>query len=60
MDKVITVRKLEECSPNDDLEYWLSRPAKERFAEVERLRRLRHGHCNRLERVAHVIQQEER
>lgn len=38
-----------------NLEYWLSRPAEERIAEVMRLREMICGPAQRLQRVARVI-----
>ena len=37
-----------------DLEYWLSRPAAERFSAVEILRRQFYGDSERLQRVVRV------
>ena len=39
-----------------DLSYWLSRPAEERVATVDYLRRQYYGSAARLQRVARVIQ----
>lgn len=43
-------------SAKDDLSYWLSRPAEERVATVDYLRRQYYGSTERLQRVARVIQ----
>lgn len=43
-----------------NLEYWLSRPAEERVAAVDELRRQFYGDSQRLQRVARVIRQEDR
>jgi hypothetical protein len=39
-----------------DLSYWLSRPAAERVAAVDYLRKQYYGSTERLQRVARVIQ----
>ena len=39
-----------------DLSYWLSRPAEERVATVDYLRKQYYGSTERLQRVARVIQ----
>jgi len=43
-------------SAQDDLSYWLSRPAEERVATVDYLRKQYYGSTERLQRVARVIQ----
>lgn len=47
--------------PDDDSEYWLQRPAAERWAEVEHLRCIYYGWVNgpepRLLRVLHITHQ---
>jgi hypothetical protein len=61
IEKVVTIMSLKEAeSPARDLAYWLSRPAEERIAQVERLRRQYHGSAPRLQRVARVIQRPSR
>ncbi len=48
---------LEELqSAKEDLAYWLSRPAEERVAAVDHLRRRHYGSGKRLRRVARVVQ----
>ena len=47
-------------SAKDDLSYWLSRPAEERVAAVDYLRRQYYGSTERLQRVARVIQRGEK
>jgi hypothetical protein len=39
-----------------DLSYWLSRPAEERVATVDYLRKQYYGSTERLQRIARVIQ----
>ncbi|MEW6553874.1 MAG: hypothetical protein AB1384_06280 [Actinomycetota bacterium] len=39
-----------------DLTFWLGRPAEERVAAVDHLRRQRHGSGERFQRVARVVQ----
>ena len=39
-----------------NLHYWLSKPAEERIAAVEALRRQQHGSAERLQRTARVVQ----
>jgi hypothetical protein len=43
-------------SAKDDLLYWLSRPAEERVAAVDYLRKQYYGSTERLQRVARVVQ----
>ena len=43
-------------SAKTDLLYWLSRPAEERVATVDYLRKQYYGSTERLQRVARVIQ----
>ena len=55
--KVVCKGSLEELrSARQDLSYWLSRPAEERVAAVDHLRRQRHGNRERLRGVARVVQ----
>jgi hypothetical protein len=42
-------------SAQQDLSYWLSRPAKERVSTVDYLRKQVYGSTERLQRVARVI-----
>ena len=48
-----SLKKLQ--SAQQDLSFWLSRPAEERVAAVEHLRKQRHGSGARLQRVARVV-----
>ena len=53
------IKKRHLRDPNlikEDLEYWRSRPAEERIAAVERLRREYYGDLPGLSRVVRVIQ----
>lgn len=43
-------------SPRRDLDYWMGRPAEERVAAVDLLRRQHHGNTAGLQRVAGVVQ----
>jgi hypothetical protein len=43
-------------SAKEDLSYWLSRPAEERVATVDYLRKQYYGSTERLQRVARIIQ----
>ena len=43
-------------SVQDDLLYWLSRPAEERVATVDYLRKQYYGSSDRLQRIARVVQ----
>ena len=43
-------------SAKEDLFYWLSRPAEERVATVDYLRKQYYGSTERLQRIARVIQ----
>lgn len=52
--RVGDIRELK--SPRRDLDYWLSRPAEERVAAVDFLRRQHHGDTAGLQRVAGVVQ----
>jgi hypothetical protein len=45
---------------DEDLKYWLGRPAKDRVAAVEILRNQIYGRSARLQRVARVIQRPSR
>jgi len=55
--KVVTITSFEELAKsNPDLEYWLSRPPRERVEAVEFLRRQVHGSSARLQRVVRVVQ----
>ena len=55
--KVVRKSKLHDLqSEKDDLSYWLSRPAEERVATVDYLRKQYYGSTERLQRVARVIQ----
>ncbi len=57
--KVVKIQDLTEHkikSINDDLAFWLSRPAEERILTVEYLRRQYHGRTAGLQRSARVIQ----
>ena len=57
MKKVIRKGNLQNLqSAKNDLEYWLSRPANERVATVDYLRKQYYGSTERLQRVARVIQ----
>jgi hypothetical protein len=46
---------LNSQSAKEDLLYWLSRPAEERVAAVDFLRKQYYGRTERLQRVARVI-----
>ena len=55
--KVVKKRTLAESNQvKEDLEYWLSKSAEERIQAVDYLRKQSHGHSERLQRVARVIQ----
>lgn len=55
--KVVRKNKFHDPqSAKDDLAYWLSRPAEERIATVDFLRKQYYGSTERLQRVARVIQ----
>ena len=55
--KVVRKTNLDNLnSTEDDLRYWLSRPAQERISTVDYLRRQYYGNTERLQRVARVIQ----
>jgi hypothetical protein len=57
ISKVVRVGDMRELkSARRDLEYWLSRPAEERVAAVDFLRRQHYGDTARLQRVAGVVQ----
>lgn len=57
MKKVIRKGNLQNLqSAKNDLMYWLSRPANERVATVDYLRKQYYGSTGRLQRVAQVIQ----
>lgn len=49
--------KKELSSVKEDLAYWLSKTPEDRIGAVEILRRQAHGDSERLQRTAHVIQQ---
>ena len=56
--KVIQQHELENSSQqSSDLQYWLSRPVKERIAAVDFLRKQYNGNTKRLQRIARVIEQ---
>jgi len=56
--KVVQIHDMDRYSEiQQNLEYWLSRPPKERLAEVEKLRHQYYGDSHRLQRVARVVQQ---
>ena len=69
MKRVVSLSSFEEeRKENPSLAYWLSRPAEDRIAEVERLRReylsglrgaARRGHPERLRRSLRLIEREE-
>jgi hypothetical protein len=55
--KAVKKMDLQELSEiRENLAYWLSQTSEERVAEVERLRKQRHGSSARLQRTARVIQ----
>jgi hypothetical protein len=55
--KVVRISSLHRLnSAKDDLLYWLSRPAEERVATVDYLRKQYYGSTERLQKVARVIQ----
>ncbi|MBI5379459.1 MAG: hypothetical protein HZA23_04815 [Nitrospirae bacterium] len=57
IEKVVQKKSLQDLSEiKDNLAYWLSKTPQERVAEVERLRKQRHGSSARLQRTARVIQ----
>ena len=54
--KVVRKSRLHSLnSAKDDLLYWLSRPAEERVATVDYLRKQYYGSTERLQKVARVI-----
>jgi hypothetical protein len=54
--KVVLKKNLRDLQfAKDDLSYWLSRPAEERFATVDYLRKQYYGSTERLQRVARII-----
>ena len=56
--KVIQRHELEDSSQSsNDLQYWLNRPAVERIAAVDFLRKQYIGNTKRLQRTARVIEQ---
>jgi hypothetical protein len=56
--KVVNKLSLKDSSSAKGyLAYWLSKPAEERIAAVENLRRQENGSSERLQRTARVIQQ---
>jgi hypothetical protein len=55
--KVIRKKNLHNLdTAREDLSYWLNRPAEERVATIDYLRKQYYGSTGRLQRVAHVIQ----
>ncbi len=57
VEKVIHKCDLHDLSSDKaDLAYWLSRPAEERIAAVDHLRKQFNGNRERLQRVVRVIQ----
>jgi len=57
MKKVVRKSSLQDFQlPKQDLAYWMSRPAEERVAAVDFLRKQYYGSSERLRRVAQVIQ----
>jgi hypothetical protein len=55
--RIVEVRRLDGYSEiRQNLQYWLSRPGEERLAAVDSLRHQIHGHSERLQRTARVIQ----
>jgi hypothetical protein len=59
--KVLKRARLTNSSSTDeDLKYWLRRPAKDRVAAVEIIRNQIYGRSARLQRVARVIQRPSR
>jgi hypothetical protein len=55
--KVVNKLTLKDSSSvKRELAYWLSKPAKERIAAVENLRRQMNGSSERLQRTVSVIQ----
>jgi hypothetical protein len=57
MERVVTIKRADE--PDQPWRYWLTRPAEERIAMVEELRREHHGWTHglepRLQRVHRVL-----
>lgn len=60
MQLVVRRRSLKDSDEADDLRYWLSRPAEERFAAVDRLRREWYGDQPRFQRVVRISKLSER
>lgn len=61
IEKVVTIRPLKDrTAEREDIEYWLSRPPGERMEEIESLRRHFYGDLPRLQRVARIVQRQER
>ena len=59
--KILKRTRLTDSSNlNEDLEYWLRQPAKDRVAAVEILRNQTYGRSARLQRVARVVQRPSR
>lgn len=57
INKIVHKSNLHDLqTAKDDLKYWLSRPAEERVAAVDYLRKQYYGHTKRLQRVVRVIQ----
>ncbi len=57
IEKVVQEKSLQDLSEiKDNLAYWLSKTPQERVAEVERMRKQRHGSSARLQRTARVVQ----
>jgi hypothetical protein len=60
MERIVTRRRLTDNEEVENLRFWLSRPPKERVAEVERLRRQYYGTIPRLERTVRIVSLTER
>jgi hypothetical protein len=56
IEKVISIRKIDESTILEDLEYWLNRTPEERISAVEFLRRQYYGSSDRLQRVCRIIE----
>ena len=55
--QIVKKHRLDEYDEiKDNLEYWLSRPASERTAAVDKLRQEFNGNSVRLQRSARIIQ----
>ncbi len=57
ISKVVKIKEIHTERDNSDLEYWLSRSAKDRVSTVDYLRKQYYGTTARLQRVVRVIQQ---